>query len=215
MQAFSTSPETAPFDSRLAAGMTALGFSDHPAQRKSLLAFLALLHKWNRAYNLTAIRNPREGVDLHLLDSLTLAPYLHGGRILDVGTGAGLPGLPLAIVNPEREFVLLDSNAKKTRFVRQAVIELGLRNVEVVTTRIEDYQPERGFDSILSRAFASLDKIVATTERLLAPQGKILAQKGLLPRQEIETLTHHTVRVHKLAVPGLDLERHLVDITAD
>lgn len=202
-------------DRRLAQGMADLGLADSPEQRKRLLAFLALLHKWNRAYNLTAIRDPRSAVDLHLLDSLTLGPYLHGGRILDVGTGAGLPGIPLAIVNGDRHFTLLDGNAKKTRFVRQAVIELGLRNVEVVTARVENYQPERGFDSVLARAFASLADIVAATERLLAPQGRILAQKGQWPRQELDTLKGRTVKVHRLALPGLDLERHLVDITTD
>jgi 16S rRNA (guanine527-N7)-methyltransferase len=201
-------------DRRLAEGLTALGISAAPEQQARLMAFLALMQKWNRTYNLTAIRDLRTAVDLHLLDSLTAWPYLHGGRILDVGTGAGLPGIPLAIVSEGQRFVLLDSNAKKTRFVQQAVIELGLKNVDVVTARVEQYRPECGFDTVLARAFASLGEIVAATERLLAPHGRILAQKGQWPQEEIENLKNHAVRVHRLAIPGLDVERHLVEITA-
>jgi 16S rRNA (guanine527-N7)-methyltransferase len=201
-------------DRRLAEGLAALGISAAPEQQARLMAFLALMQKWNRTYNLTAIRDLRTAVDLHLLDSLTAWPYLHGGRILDVGTGAGLPGIPLAIVSEGQRFVLLDSNAKKTRFVQQAVIELGLKNVDVVTARVEQYRPECGFDTVLARAFASLGEIVAATERLLAPHGRILAQKGQWPQEEIENLKNHAVRVHRLAIPGLDVERHLVEITA-
>ena len=201
-----------PLDQRLAEGMAALGLPHPPELRCRLLAFLALLEKWSRAYNLTAIREPCALVDLHLLDSLTLAPYLHGASLLDVGTGAGLPGLPLAIVHADKEFVLLDSRAKKTRFVRQAVIELGLKNVDVVTARVEQYRPGQSFDTVLARAFASLEELVAGTARLLAPHGKILAQKGRLPLNELENLTDHCVRVHRLAIPGLTLERHLIEI---
>jgi 16S rRNA (guanine527-N7)-methyltransferase len=199
---------------RLAEGMAALDVPASPEHRERLLAFLALMQKWNRAYNLTAIRDLRTAVDLHLLDSLTTWPYLHGGRILDVGTGAGLPGIPLAIVSEDKKFVLLDSNAKKTRFVQQAVIELGLKNVDVVAARVEQYRPERGFDTVLARAFASLGEIAAATERLLAPHGRILAQKGQWPQEEIENIKDRAVRVHRLAIPGLDVERHLVEITA-
>jgi 16S rRNA (guanine527-N7)-methyltransferase len=199
---------------RLAEGMAVLGVPASSEQRERLLAFLALMQKWNRTYNLTAIRDLRTAVDLHLLDSLTAWPYLHGRRILDVGTGAGLPGIPLAIVSGDKSFVLLDSNAKKTRFVQQAVIELELKNVDVVTARVEQYRPERGFDTVLARAFASLGEILAATERLVAPHGRILAQKGQWPREEIENLKDRIVRVHRLAIPGLDVERHLVEITA-
>ncbi|BBL72960.1 16S rRNA (guanine(527)-N(7))-methyltransferase RsmG [Methylomagnum ishizawai] len=201
-------------DRRLAAGMETLALPHTPEQRARMLAFLDLMRKWNRTYNLTAIRDLNTAVDLHLLDSLTAAPYLHGASVLDVGTGAGLPGIPLAILCPDKAFALLDSNAKKTRFVQQAVIELGLKNVDVITARVEQYRPERGFDTVLARAFASLAEIVAATARLLAPGGRILAQKGVWPQQEIETLKGRGVRVHKLAIPGLDVERHLVEIMA-
>jgi 16S rRNA (guanine527-N7)-methyltransferase len=197
---------------RLSEGITALNIPFTPEQQDKLLAFLRLIQKWNRVYNLTAIRDLRTGVDLHLLDSLTVWPYLRGERILDVGTGAGLPGIPLAVMSGGRHFVLLDSNAKKTRFVQQAVIELGLSNVEVVTARVEDYRPDRGFDTILTRAYANLVEILATTGRLLVPRGVILAQKGQLPEREIQTLKHCTVRTHMLNIPGLDVERHLVEI---
>jgi 16S rRNA (guanine527-N7)-methyltransferase len=201
---------------RLAEGMDTLSLSRTSEQRAQLLAFLDLMQKWNRAYNLTAIRDLPTAVDLHLLDSLTVSPYLRGGRVLDVGTGAGLPGIPLAILSVDKAFTLLDSNAKKTRFVQQAVIELGLKNVDVVTARVEQYRPERGFDTVLARAFASLEDIVAATARLLAPEGRILAQKGVWPQEEIETLKDHAaVRVHKLAIPGLNVDRHLVEIMVE
>jgi 16S rRNA (guanine527-N7)-methyltransferase len=196
----------------LAEGITALKIPSTPEQREKLLAFLRLIQKWNRVYNLTAIRDVQMGVDLHLLDSLTVWPYLRGERILDVGTGAGLPGIPLAVMSNDRHFVLLDSNAKKTRFVQQAVIELGLRNVEVVTARVEDYRPERGFDTVLARAYASLADILGTVRRLLAPGGVILAQKGQLPENELQTLKDCAVNTHLLNIPGLDVKRHLIEI---
>lgn len=192
--------------------MTALEIPFTPEQGKKLLAFLRLVQKWNRLYNLTAIRDPRTAVDLHLLDSLTVWPYLHGERILDVGTGAGLPGIPLAIMSGDRSFILLDCNAKKTRFVQQAIIELGLSNAKVVTSRVEEYHPERGFDTILARAYANLAEIFAGTRRMLAPGGMILAQKGQLPENEIRSLKDCVVDTHILNIPGLDVERHLIEI---
>lgn len=202
-------------DLRLAEGAAALDSPLPPEQRERLLGFLILMQKWNRVFNLTAIRDLRTAVDLHLLDSLTLRPYLHGRRILDVGTGAGLPGIPLAILEPDREFVLLDSNAKKTRFVQQAVIELGLKNVDVVTSRVEQYRPQRGFDTVVARAFASLSEIWSVTARFLLPRGRILAQKGQRPGEELEGLEGRAVQIHRLTIPDLDAERHLIEITSD
>lgn len=183
-----------------------------PKQRGKLLDFLNLLLKWNRVYNLTAIDRPEDMVRLHLLDSLAILPHLHGGRVLDVGTGAGLPGIPLALLAPEREFTLLDSNAKKTRFVQQAAIELGLGNVTVEQTRVERFVPPIGFDTILSRAFSGLADIVRQTARLLNPGGVILAQKGRLPEPEIRQLNDLLINIIPLAVPGIDAERHLIAI---
>lgn len=200
---------------KLADGLAALDLACPPARQARLLDFLRLMQKWNRVYNLTAIRDLREAVDLHLLDSLTLQPHLHGKRILDIGTGAGLPGLPLAILNDERVFTLLDCNSKKTRFVQQAVIELGLRNVTVVAARVEQYRPPQGFDTILTRAFAKLADIVAVARGLLAPEGVLLAQKGLWPQEEIAETQDASpgiaLRTHRLAIPGLNVERHLIE----
>jgi 16S rRNA (guanine527-N7)-methyltransferase len=202
-----------PTERLLADGLEAMKLAATPAQRAGLLAFLNLLRKWNRVYNLTAITDTKDMVPLHLLDSLALLPYLPAGRVLDVGTGAGLPGIPLALLCPEREFTLLDSNAKKTRFVQQAAIELGLANVRVEHARIELFQPPQGFDAILARAFASLPDIVAETSRLLNPGGMILAQKGKTPVAEIHALQQVAVESFPLHIPGVAAARHLIAIT--
>jgi len=196
----------------LADGLAAMGIPATEAQQARLLEFPRLLRKWNRVYNLTAIANPAQMVRLHLLDSLSLLPYLKGRRVLDVGTGAGLPGIPLALLAQDKEFTLLDGNAKKTRFVRQAAIELALSNVHVEHARIEQYRPAQDFDTILVRAFAGLPVIVGETARLLSPGGVILAQKGKLPQQEIQALEHVSVEAYPLTVPGIDAARHLVAI---
>jgi 16S rRNA (guanine527-N7)-methyltransferase len=201
-----------PLEQMLVEGMAAMNLNASAKQQGQLLDFLRLLKKWNRVYNLTSIDNHVDWVRLHLLDSLTVLPHLKGVRALDVGTGAGLPGLPLAIFSPDREFTLLDSNAKKTRFVMQAAIELGLSNVNVVHVRIGQFQTPEGFDSILARAFAKLPQIVAETLRLLNPEGVILAQKGKLPQDEINSLENLIVEVIPLAVPGFEAERHLIAI---
>jgi 16S rRNA (guanine527-N7)-methyltransferase len=188
-----------------------LNLSLEPPAITSLLAFIALIEKWNKAYNLTAIRKKEEMVGLHLLDSLAILPYLHGNRIIDIGTGAGLPGIPLAICCPEREFTLLDCNAKKTRFVQQAVLELKLKNVTVCHQRVEDYQPIEGFSSILTRAFASLPDIIALTAHLLAADGVLLAMKGQQAEAEAaQTATKTTII--PINVPGIAVERCLVRI---
>ena len=196
----------------LEAGLVSLGFSFDPAQVDRLLQFLGLLEKWGSTYNLTAIRDPRAAVDLHLLDSVLVLPHLRGAaQILDVGTGAGLPGIPLAILMPSSQFVLLDRSAKKIRFVRQAILELGLGNVEAVASRIEDFKPRDGaFDAILARAFASLLEIRGMTSRLLAPNGRIAALKGRFPENELAELSGADVEVRPLVLPGVAVDRHLV-----
>ncbi|BAK78545.1 16S rRNA methyltransferase GidB [Pseudogulbenkiania sp. NH8B] len=182
-----------------------------------LESYLALLAKWNQTYNLTAVREEERMVSYHLLDSLTLVPQLAGGtRLLDVGSGGGMPGIPAAIARPDLQVVLLDSNHKKTTFLRQAVIELKLDNVEVVTNRVEAYQPEQKFDRITSRAFSELAEFVKLTRHLLAPGGQYVAMKGVYPYEEIALLPEGfaVAEVVPLTVPGLDAERHLVRIVA-
>ena len=199
-------------DSQLRAGIAALGLSLPDGAEAKLLAYLALLDKWNRVYNLTAVRDAARMVSHHLLDSLAAVPYFQGGTVLDVGSGGGLPGIPLAIARPELQVTLIDSIAKKTAFLLQAKAELGLANLAVVTSRVEDFQPESGFDEITSRAFSDLKEFVLLTRHLLKPGGHWLAMKGLYPNEEIAVLPAD-VRVsadHPLVVPGLDATRHLI-----
>lgn len=193
-------------------GVAGLSLDISAAQRDALLAYLELLQRWNRAYNLTAVRDPLEMVTRHLLDSLSIAPHLSGQRFLDVGTGAGLPGIPLAIVFPERQFELLDSNGKKTRFLIEARQRLGLDNVTVHSTRVESLTDQAGFDGILSRAFASLADMVAGCQHLLAQGGKMYAMKGQYPEQELSHLPKRFIveGCHSLHVPGIDEARHLL-----
>ncbi len=199
-------------DAALAAGIVNLGLALQASQRKQLLTFIALLAKWNEVYNLTAIRDEPEMLTHHLLDSLALVPHLGGRNLLDVGSGAGLPGIPVAIAQPERDVTLLDSSRKKVAFLQQAVIELGLGNTRVCATRVEAWHPAQRFDVIVSRAFAELAEFVGQSQHLLAEQGTLAAMKGAYSRAEIERLPEgFRVRdVIRLAVPGLDQERHLV-----
>ena len=185
------------------------------ADRQRLLAFVRLLAKWNAAYNLTAVRDPEDMITRHLLDSLVLLPYLQGPRVLDIGTGPGLPGLPLAIARPNDSFTLLDANAKKTRFVTQAVGELGLKNVEVVQERVENYHPELKFDTLVARAFSSIADMLHSARHLCAPGGRFLAMKGVYPEDELAAIpADYTVNeVLALKVPGLGAARHLAIIT--
>lgn len=180
--------------------------------QEKLEAFLALLAKWNKAYNLTAIRDLEEMRIKHLFDSLAVLPFIKGDNILDVGTGPGLPGIPLALALPHYHFTLLDSNGKKTRFITQAILALNIKNVEVVQSRVEDYDPETQFQTIISRAFSSIPEFVGKTKRLLANDGQILAMKGKDFDQELKNIADH-VKVHKLEVPGLKEQRHLVIIS--
>jgi 16S rRNA (guanine527-N7)-methyltransferase len=192
-------------------GLDALDLLLTQAQQKKLIAFIVLIEKWNKAYNLTAIRNPEEMVRLHLLDSLAIANYIQGPKVLDIGTGAGLPGIPLALIYPHYSFVLLDSNIKKTRFVQQAVIELGLKNVTVWHGRIENYQPTIYFNSIVSRAFSSVQSFVSVASERLSSGGVLLAMKGQHPDKELQQIDND-FSVIPIMVPGVDAERCLVQL---
>ena len=177
-----------------------------------LMKYVTELMNWNRVYNLTSVRKPTDIVSRHILDSLTILPHLHGERILDIGTGAGLPGIPLAIACPERDFVLLDSSSKKLRFVQQTLGILNLDNVTIEDCRVEEFQPERLFDTVICRAFSDLPDFYRYAARLCNAGGKMLAMKGVYPMTEVECLNDKTVidEVVTLKVPGLDAERHLV-----
>lgn len=199
-------------EQQLHAGIAALGLALPEGAEAKLLAYLALLEKWNRVYNLTAVRDAERMVSHHLLDSLAAVPYFQAETVLDVGSGGGLPGIPLAIARPALTVTLIDSIAKKTAFLLQAKAELGLANLNVVTGRVEDYRPETGFDVITSRAFSDLKEFVSLTRHLLKPDGRWLAMKGLYPNEEIAALPDD-VRVsadNALAVPGLEASRHLI-----
>lgn len=198
----------------LESGIAALNLNATDEQVDRLCAFIKLIEKWNKAYNLTAIRNREEMARLHILDSLAIVPFVEGERIIDIGTGAGLPGIPLAICLPEKSFMLLDSNSKKTRFVQQAVLELKLKNVQVLNSRVENYRPEQRYDAVLTRAFASLPDIIDLTAHLLAQDGILLAMKGQTPEVELAEIAakKSIVPVH---VPGIDAERCLIRIQPD
>lgn len=176
-----------------------------------LIEYLELLVKWNRAYNLTAVRDPVEMVSKHLLDSLAVLPYVGGGRVVDVGSGAGLPGIPLALALPDTHFVLLDSNGKKTSFLIQAKRLLKLDNVEVVNQRVEDYQPELYFDAIIARAYADTRLILQSTAHLHQPGTRILVMQGKLD-ETIDDSAYVLKQNHVLNVHGLNAERHLLEI---
>jgi len=199
----------------LARGVAELGLEISPETRQMLLDYLALLQKWNKVYNLTAIRNAEQMISHHLLDSLAVLPHLWPGRWLDVGCGAGLPGLVLAIVRPDWQFTLIDSNSKKTSFVQQAVIELGLHNVTVCCARVEELKSDDKFDGIISRAFAETADFVTLTRHLLADKGRWAAMKGA-PEQELQHLPGDVVveRIIPLEVSGLDAARCLVLLKA-
>ena len=203
----------------LAAGIAALGLAIDAALQTKLLAYVALLEKWNRTHNLTAIREPERMVTHHLLDALAVLPHLpdrRALRLIDVGSGGGLPGIPLAIARPDWEVTLLDSNRKKTTFLRQVGAELGLANVAIVTARVEDYIPEVAFDVAISRAFAELAAFLAAARHLVRAGGCLVAMKGAYPQAELALLpeTLRLAALPTLTVPGLDAERHLVIVEA-
>ncbi|NOY63308.1 MAG: 16S rRNA (guanine(527)-N(7))-methyltransferase RsmG [Gammaproteobacteria bacterium] len=198
-------------------GLEALALTGSNAQYQALSFYLGLLAKWNRVYNLTSIRDRREMVILHLLDSLAVTPCIEGPVILDVGSGAGLPGIPLAIMRPDWRITLLDANSKKSRFATQAVVELGLKNVTVINARIEAYRPPKLFDTVISRAFASIAEMVIASASACRPGGQLAAMKGRYPQHEIDALCAPYVveQVYPIKVPGLDAQRHLVSIRTE
>ena len=212
MTILAAGPAQAELDRRLEKGVVELGLSLGREGRSKLLQYLALLEKWNQVYNLTAIRGREKMVSGHLLDCLAVIPYLTGTRLLDIGSGAGFPGIPVAVARPDIQVVLLDSNHKKAAFLRQAVTELQLKNATVVCERVEVWRAAEKFDCIISRAFAEIAEFIALTKHLLAPGGVLAAMKGVYPFEEIERLPpdFRLRQVHAFAVPGLEAERHLV-----
>ncbi|MCG7584224.1 16S rRNA (guanine(527)-N(7))-methyltransferase RsmG [Photobacterium sp. OFAV2-7] len=185
-------------------------------QVEQLVGYVALLHKWNKAYNLTSVRDPQDMLVKHIMDSIVVSTHLDGERFIDVGTGPGLPGIPLAIMNPNKDFTLLDSLGKRIRFIRQVIHELGIENVTPVQSRVEEFQPEVGFDAVLSRAFASMNDMVSWCHHLPNRDGCFMALKGQFNQQEVEELPEwcSVTEVKSLQVPELEGERHLVILTA-
>nr|WP_283163626.1 16S rRNA (guanine(527)-N(7))-methyltransferase RsmG [Brenneria tiliae] len=182
-------------------------------QKNLLIQYVEMLHKWNNAYNLTSVRDPRQMLVRHIMDSIVVEPYLQGERFIDVGTGPGLPGIPLAIVRPAAHFTLLDSLGKRVRFLRQVQYELQLENISPVQSRVEDFPAEPPFDGVISRAFASLQDMVQWCHHLPAkPSGRFYALKGVLPAEELTALPQgvELERVVRLSVPELEGERHLI-----
>jgi 16S rRNA (guanine527-N7)-methyltransferase len=200
----------------LTAGARDLGVTLPAEQSGTLLRLVDELEAANAQFNLTAIRDRPGMLRKHLLDSLSLQPYLRGARLADVGTGAGFPGLPLAIVNPQRRFYLIEATGKKARFVAQTAERLGCVNVEVVQGRAESYRPFELFDTVMARALSSLADFVAYAGHLCTPDGRLLAMKGKRPDEEISALpkSFRVVAVHRLKLPGLDDARHLVELSA-
>lgn len=193
-------------------GLDELALALAPEAQEKLLAYVELLAKWNKTYNLTAIRDPLQMITHHLLDSLAVVPHLPPGTLADVGSGAGLPGIPLAIAEPARRVTLNDTNQKKAAFLRQAVMELKLANADVHLGRAQDWRPAQPFACVITRAFAELADFIAACRHLLAPGGALAAMKGTFPRAELERVPGGVQcrDVRRLRVPLLDAERHLI-----
>jgi 16S rRNA (guanine527-N7)-methyltransferase len=205
-----------PLRQQLAHGLKQMGLHYSVEIQQKLVHYIQLIARWNKTFNLTAIRDVEEMVSKHLLDSLVVQPFIEGSLILDVGSGAGLPGIPFAITSPDKKFVLIDSNGKKTRFLTQAKIDLKLDNVEVIHQRVEDYQPVTDghriyFDVITARAYAATDDILSTTAHLQSEASRILIMQGKLDRQ-ISSDQYVLIESHTLDVCGLEAERHLLEI---
>jgi 16S rRNA (guanine527-N7)-methyltransferase len=204
-------------EARLAEGLSAMDIALEPAAQSKLVAFVSLIEKWNKVHNLTAVRVPEQMVVLHLLDSLSILPHVSRAHsLLDVGSGAGLPGIPLAIARPDLAVTLLDSNHKKAAFLRQAKAELALANVEVACERVEKWHPAAPFDVVVSRAFAEIAEFVEQAKHLVAADGTLLAMKGVHPFDELARIpaTHRVENVVALHVPTLEAQRHLVLLKA-
>lgn len=206
---------TADLEAILKAGAHAMGVPLTDVQLDQLVTLVAELVEWNGRFNLTAIREPDDIVRKHLLDSLSIQPWLRGRRIADIGTGPGFPGLPLAVINPGREFALVDSTGKKIRFVEHAIARLGLANATAVNARAEAWKPPRPFDTVVARALGKVRDFIRVAGHLAAPGGRLLAMKGRYPEVELEALPAgwRVVGVHRLAVPGLDADRCVVELT--
>jgi 16S rRNA (guanine527-N7)-methyltransferase len=198
----------------LVTGLAKLHINSSEKQQQQLIDYLALLSKWNRRFNLSGIRDPIDMVALHLFDSLSLIPWLDGKTIMDIGSGAGLPGIPLAITNTDKQFILLDSNGKKTRFLLQAKLALGLENIHIENNRIEHYQSKGQLDIVTCRAFSSLANTIKMSEALLAKGAVLLAMKGRYPEKEISEIpqNYQITRSMKVAVPGIETERCIIEI---
>lgn len=199
---------------KLASGLAEMGVAADAATQQKLLDYLALLEKWNKVHNLTAVRDPADMVTLHLLDSLSVLPHIASDNLLDVGSGAGLPGIPLALLRPELRVTVMDSSHKKASFMRQAKAMLGLDNLQVVCGRVEEYRPDAKFGTIISRAFSDLGEFLRLSRHLLAQDGVWLAMKGVHPYDELAQLPGVVSEVRPLQVPGLDAQRHLVIMKA-
>lgn len=196
---------------RLQAGLDELNLTLGDEQIDRLLSFIGLIDKWNKAFNLTSIRDQEAMVSLHLLDSLAILPFVAGQTVIDIGTGAGLPGIPLAVCRPDKTFTLLDSNSKKTRFVQQAVLELKLANVQVCHSRVEGFASEQLFDTVITRAFTNLPDMLKKTWHLIAPGGVLLAMKGQYPEEELRQIGDDAT-VMTIRVPGIEAQRCLIQI---
>jgi len=199
----------------LASGIANAGWAVSQATQQKLLAYLALLQKWNKVHNLTAVRDPDEMVTLHLLDSLSVLPHVQALsplRLLDVGSGAGLPGIILALCMPDLQVSTIDAVQKKASFMRQAKAELGIPNLEVIAGRVEHHQPSQAYDVVISRAFSEIALFIKLTRHLIAKDGNWLAMKGVNPVEELDAIGMPEAKVAVLHVPGLDAQRHLVTL---
>ena len=194
----------------LSQGIASMGLAVSAEAQEKLLAYLGLLQKWNKVYNLTAVRDPLEMVTLHVLDSLSVLPYINSKNLLDVGSGGGLPGIVLAICKPELQVTTIDTVQKKAIFMRQVKGELGLGNLTVVHTRVENFQPSEPFDLVISRAFSEIALFIQLTKHLIAEKGQWLAMKGVVPNSELESLPFKPIQILPLKVAALNAERHLL-----